>query len=81
MCDSVIEKVKLVVNGTLQERMVFRVERICDVVIDRIFSLLESNILVLDDNTIILRLGGDKGGNTMAFKFGCTVMIVSNLIW
>lgn len=28
----------------------------------------------MNDSTIILRLGGDKGGSTMAFKFGATVM-------
>ncbi len=33
-----------------------------------------SAITGLNDSTIIVRLGGDKGGKTMAFKFGVTVM-------
>ena len=61
--------------------MVFQVDRISDVVKDGIFSFFESNIFVafshltnLSNDTIILRLGRDKGGKTMAFKFGATVM-------
>jgi len=46
MHDYTISKMKLIVNGTKQERLVFRVDRICDVIKDRIFSLFESNIFV-----------------------------------
>jgi hypothetical protein len=28
----------------------------------------------LNDSTVIVQLGGDKGGNTMASKFGITIM-------
>jgi hypothetical protein len=81
MCDYGIFKMKLLVNGTLQERRVFHVNRICDVIVDRVFDLFQhsvfvpsSSITALDDTNIIVRLGGDKGGKTMAFKFGVTVM-------
>jgi hypothetical protein len=33
---------------------------------------------LLDDSTIIIRFGGDKGGKKMAFKWGLTVMNASN---
>ena len=37
--------------------------------------LLRSSVHTLfDDETIILRFGGDKGGKFMQFKFGVTVM-------
>jgi hypothetical protein len=29
---------------------------------------------LLDDSTLIIRFGGNKGGNKMAFKWGLTVM-------
>jgi hypothetical protein len=71
----------LLVNGTLQERRVFRVNRISDVIKDRVYSLFKNLVFIpsstitgLNDSVIIVRLGGDKGGKTMAFKFGVTVM-------
>jgi hypothetical protein len=33
-----------------------------------------SELTALDDDTIIIRFGGDKGGDFMKFKFGFTVM-------
>jgi hypothetical protein len=81
MCDYRIFKENVLVNGTLQERRVFRMNRICDVIKDRVHDLFKNSVFVpsssitgLDDSTIIVRLGGDKGGKTMAFKFGLTVM-------
>jgi hypothetical protein len=57
--------------------MCFSCESYSDVIIDHIYSLFKhlvfipsSNITGLDDSTIIIRFGGDKGGKTMAFKFG-----------
>jgi hypothetical protein len=46
-----------------------------------VYSLFKHSVFILswaitglNDSTIIVRLGGDKGGKTMAFKFGVTVM-------
>jgi hypothetical protein len=36
--------------------------------------LPSSSFTLLDDSTLIIRFGGNKGGNTMAFKWGITVM-------
>ena len=81
MSDYIIECRMMIVNSSLHERRVFRVTKISDVVEHRLCKLLRNKIFVpssrhtlLEDSTIIVRLGGDKGGNTMAFKFGLTVM-------
>jgi hypothetical protein len=36
--------------------------------------LPSSSFTLLDDSTIIIRFGGDKGGKNMAFKWGLTMM-------
>jgi len=83
MPDFSVNTVKVHVGGVGQkvERQVFLVDRISEVVCSRITSLLDNHILVgspvhtlLEDDTIILRFGGDKGGKFMQFKFGVTVM-------
>jgi hypothetical protein len=55
--------------------------QICNVIKDRMQDLFKNSVFVpsssitgLDDSTIIVRLGGDKEGKTMAFEFGLTVM-------
>jgi hypothetical protein len=81
LCDYTIDSVKLLVNGVMQERRVFLVKCISDVIKDRVFNLLKHKVFVpssyhtkLNDSTVIVRLDGDKGGNTMAFKFGVTII-------
>jgi hypothetical protein len=70
------------VNHTLQDRRVFRVDRMSQVIEMRVFKLmchkgafrLVSEKTGLADNNIIVWFGGDKGGKKMAFKFGATVI-------
>jgi hypothetical protein len=46
LCDYTIESVKLLVNGVMQERHVFRVNCISDVIKDRVFNLLMHKVFV-----------------------------------
>jgi hypothetical protein len=79
--DCTISKVKVAIKGQEVERQSFQVDRLTDVISQRIVSLYENQVLkkssdmtLLDDDTIIVRFGGDKGGNFMQFKYGITVM-------
>ena len=81
MPDFSVNSLSVYIDGKRVERQAFLVERINDVVCSRIASLVDNQILVpssvhtlLNDDTIILRFGGDKGGKFMQFKFGMTVM-------
>jgi hypothetical protein len=81
LCDCTIDSVKLSVNGVMQERYIFWVKCISDVIKDQVFNLLKHKDFVpssyntkLNDSTVIVRLGGDTGGNSMVFKFGITIM-------
>jgi hypothetical protein len=81
MCNYGIFKLKLLVNGMLQEWRIFYLNCICNITIDHVFDLFQhsvfvpsSSITALDDTNIIVRLGGDKGGKIMAYKFGVTVI-------
>jgi hypothetical protein len=60
---------------------VLAVDRISDAGCSRIRCLYDAKLLKpsselteLDDDTIIVRFGGDKGGHFVQFKFGFTVM-------
>jgi hypothetical protein len=79
--DCTISKVKVAIKGQEVERQSLQVDRLTDVISHRIVSLYENKVLkkssdmtLLDDDTLIIRFGGDKGGNFMQFKYGITVM-------
>jgi hypothetical protein len=79
--DFSLESMKVRVKSQEVERYAFQVDHLVDVINQRIVSLCESGLLVksssttlLDDKTLIIRFGGDKGGNFMQFKFGATCM-------
>jgi hypothetical protein len=62
--------VKLLVNGVRQERRVFRIKIISDVIKDQVFNLLKHKVFIpssyhtmLNDSTVIVHPGGHKGGN------------------
>jgi hypothetical protein len=81
MPDYTIYMVKFLVNKTMQPRRVFRVARWTQVIELRVSKLFENQVFLpsssftlLDDSTIIIRFGGNKGGKKMAFKLGLTVM-------
>jgi hypothetical protein len=81
MQDYTITMVKLLVNKTMQPRCIFRVSRWTQVIelqISKLFQnqvfLLSSSFTLLDDSTLIVRFGGDKGGKKMVFKWGLAVM-------
>jgi hypothetical protein len=81
MLDYTITMVKLLVNKTMQPRRVFRVARWPQVIELRVSKPFENQVFLpsssftlLDDSTLIIRFGGDKGGKKMAFKWGLTVM-------
>jgi hypothetical protein len=73
--------VKLLVNKTMQTRRVFQVARWTQVIELRVSKLFENQVFLpsssftfLDDSTLIIQFGGDKGGKKMAFKWVLTVM-------
>jgi hypothetical protein len=73
--------VKVAIKGQEVERQSLQVDRLTDVISHRIVSLYENKVLkkssdmtLLDDDTLIIRFGGDKGGTFMQFKYGITVM-------
>jgi antitoxin component of RelBE/YafQ-DinJ toxin-antitoxin module len=79
--DCTISKVKVAIKGQEVERQSLQVDRLTDVISHRIVSLYENKVLkkssdmtLLDDDTLIIRFGGDKGGTFMQFKYGITVM-------
>jgi hypothetical protein len=81
MPDYTITMVKFLVNKTMQPRCVFRVARWTQVIELQISKLFENQVFLpsssftfLDDSTLIIRFGGDKGGKKMAFKWVITVM-------
>jgi hypothetical protein len=81
MSDYTIAMVKLLVNKIMQPIRVFRVARWTQVIKLRVSKLFENQVFIpsssftlLDDSTIIIRFGGNKGGKKMAFKWGLTVM-------
>ena len=72
---------ELEVNGAIKKVRSFVVKSICDAVSHRVLSLYNKDLLVpsstitnLPDDTLMLRLGGDKGGSFMKTKFGATIM-------
>jgi hypothetical protein len=72
--------VKLLINRTMQPRRVFRVARWTQVIELRVSKLFENQVFLpsssftlLNDSALIIRFGGDKGGNKMAFKWGLAV--------
>jgi hypothetical protein len=82
--DYTITMVKFLVNKTMQPRHVFQVARCTQVIELRVSKLFEnqlflpsSSFTLLDDSTIIIRVGGDKGGKKMTFKWGLIVMNAS----
>jgi hypothetical protein len=65
----------------MQPRRVFRVARWTQVIELRVSKLFENQVFLtsssfttLDDSTLIIRFGGEKGGKKMAFKWGLAVM-------
>jgi hypothetical protein len=85
MPDYTIYMVKFLVNKTMQPSRVFRVARCTQVIelrVSRLFEnqvfILSSSFTLLDDSTLIILFGGDKGGKKMAFKWGLTVMNAPN---
>ena len=79
--DCTISKVKVAIKGQEVERQSHQVDRLTDVISHGIVSLCENKVLkkssemtLLDDDALIMRFGGDKGGNFMQFKCGMTVM-------
>jgi hypothetical protein len=79
--DYTITMVKLLVNKTMQTRRVFRVARWTQVIELRVSKLFQKQVFLpsslftlLDDSTIFIQFGGDKGGKKMAFKWGLTMM-------
>jgi hypothetical protein len=76
-----ITMVKLLVNKKRQPRRVFQVARWTQAIelqvsnfFENQFFLTSSYFILLDDSTLIIRFGGDKGGKNMAFKWGLTVV-------
>jgi len=76
-----VSEVEVIVKGKPMKRQMMLVDRITDVVCSRVVSLMEDDLLVpsskitdLDDDTIMVRLAADKGGDFMATKIGLTVM-------
>ena len=81
VADCTISKVKVAIKGQEVERQSYQVDRLTDVISHRIVSLYENKVLkkssemtLMNDNTLVIRFGGDKGGNFMQFKYGITVM-------
>jgi len=81
MYDFTVHNLAVVVSKQQVNRQAFLVDRINDVVLQCIVSLYEKGLLLdssilttLDDDYIIVRFGGDKGGSFMKFKFGLTIM-------
>jgi hypothetical protein len=81
MYDFTVHNLAVIVNKQQARRQAFLVDRINDVVLQCIVALYEKGLLLdssvltnLDDDNIIVRFGGDKGGTFMKFKFGLTVM-------
>jgi hypothetical protein len=80
--DHTITMTSLIVNHTLQDRHVFWLDRMSQVIEMQVFKLMyhkgafrvTSEKTGLADNNIIVRFGGDKGGKKMAFKFWATVI-------
>jgi hypothetical protein len=77
--------IKLLVNKKMQPRRIFRVARWTQVIELRISKLFENQVFLpsssftlLDDSTLIILFGGDKGGKKMAFKWGLTMMNAPN---
>ena len=73
--------VEVIIKGKKVERQCVCIKSITNVVCDRIITLLEAGVLIpalklttLDDETIMVRFMGDKGGPFMSTKFGLTVM-------
>jgi hypothetical protein len=74
--DYTITMVKFLVNKTMQPRCVFRVARWTQVIELRVSKLFKNQVFLpsssftfLDDSTLIIRFGGDKGSKNMAFKW------------
>ena len=81
MYDFTVHNLAVIVNKQQARRQAFLVDRINDVVLQCIVALYEKGLLLdssvltnLDDDYIIVRFGGDKGGTFMKFKFGLTIM-------
>jgi hypothetical protein len=79
--DYTITMVKLLVNKTMQPRHVFRVAWWTQAIELRISKLFENQVFLpsssftlLDDSTLIILFGGEKGGKKMAFKWVITMM-------
>jgi hypothetical protein len=78
--DHTITMVKLLVNKTMQPRRAFRVARWTQVIELQVSNFFENQVFLpsslftlLDDSTLIIRFGGDKGGKKMVFKWELTV--------
>jgi hypothetical protein len=81
MPDYTITMVKFLINKTMQPRRVFRVAQWTQVLELRVSKLFENQVFLpsssftlLDDSTLFIRFGGDKGGNKMAFKWVITMI-------
>jgi hypothetical protein len=79
--DYTITMVKWLINKKMQPRRVFRVAQWTQVIELRVSKLFENQVFLpsslftlLDDSTLIIRFGGEKGGKKMTFKWGLTVM-------
>ena len=71
----------LLVDKKPQLRRCFRVHTTCEVIAKQLKSLFNagafcrlSSFSLLQEDTILIRFIGDKGGTFMQFKFGLTVM-------
>lgn len=77
----VISTEQLLVDGKKKPRRTFRVKSISEVISSEIQRIINSGCFVasskickVDDDKILVRFLGDKGGTFMQFKFGLSVM-------
>ena len=76
-----VKKVNVTVKDQIRERRMFIVDSVSGYICKQLKRLIENDLFVpsstntcLLDNTVIVRLGGDKGGKEMMFKFGFSIM-------
>ncbi len=77
----IISTEELLVDGKKEERRTFRVKSISEAICSEVVGFINgggfiesSSICKKDDDTIMIRFLGDKGGTFMQFKFGFSIM-------